>query len=411
MPSAQEAASGEELALRRGQRKRDKERMSDIIAAQRARIPKGAPRSVAKGKPSVKRHRKDGENSDEDAEYVAGTDEESEPEDEEEDDSDDEVQILPNDELASILSSKTVPERGAGNTSHASTTTSAGEKRKRASKASKTASVAVADAVDPLDPAGRPIAGSATRKRSKTYLFFKDLGKKDADTLYECFTCKKVVKVTESMKGSLNNLVMHLKAHSALNVLHDYLKKTEGPASEEHIAMAQGSKPMNEKDTNTLLRSLDEKRETLDKAWARQREAQTEEFNQKKFEALLVDWVVASDQPFTEPEQPQFKAMLEYLHTRGELKIPGRTTIKDRVMGLGSVTVGKVKEMIKVRSFHHCHVVLCSSSSRIGQRKLLKFANGLELPIHFHLHHLLDNSGILGAYDVVSDKRDLGEHV
>ncbi|KZV78298.1 hypothetical protein EXIGLDRAFT_709898 [Exidia glandulosa HHB12029] len=112
--------------------------------------------------------------------------------------------------------------------------------------------------------------------------------------------------------------------------------------------MAQGRKSMNEKNTNVLLHSLDEKRETLDKAWVRQREAQTEEFDQKKIEALLVDWVVASDQPFTEPEQPQFKAMLKYLHTRGELKIPGRTTIKDLVMGLGSVTVGKVKEMIKI---------------------------------------------------------------
>ncbi|KAF8179736.1 hypothetical protein K438DRAFT_1768768 [Mycena galopus ATCC 62051] len=59
-------------------------------------------------------------------------------------------------------------------------------------------------------------------------------------------------------------------------------------------------------------------------------------WDQKEFERLLVEWLVASDQPFQEVERPQFRSLLEYVrHRAEELDVPSSSTMQRRVMDMG----------------------------------------------------------------------------
>lgn len=69
----------------------------------------------------------------------------------------------------------------------------------------------------------------------------------------------------------------------------------------------------------------------------------------KEFERLLVEWIVACDQPFEEVERPEFIALLEYTHHRTtKLHIPSAPTIKRQVMKLGETMQENMKNMIAV---------------------------------------------------------------
>ncbi len=73
-------------------------------------------------------------------------------------------------------------------------------------------------------------------------------------------------------------------------------------------------------------------------------------FDQNMFEKLLVEWIVACDQPFEEVERPELRRLLEYTHHSFKaLQVPHRTTIKTRVMKMGEDTINEVKKMFSVR--------------------------------------------------------------
>jgi hypothetical protein len=79
----------------------------------------------------------------------------------------------------------------------------------------------------------------------------------------------------------------------------------------------------------------------------------------EKFEQLLMEWIVACDQPFDEVEKPEFIAMMNFTHhSGGRLKIPKREGIKRRVMKMGEETIKGVCKMFKVRS-HLFRLALC----------------------------------------------------
>ena len=59
-------------------------------------------------------------------------------------------------------------------------------------------------------------------------------------------------------------------------------------------------------------------------------------WDQEKFEQLIVDWIVACDQPFSEVDKTEFRAILNYAHHPStNLKIPHRNAIKHRIMQMG----------------------------------------------------------------------------
>jgi hypothetical protein len=81
-------------------------------------------------------------------------------------------------------------------------------------------------------------------------------------------------------------------------------------------------------------------------------------WDQEKFKQLLMEWVIACDQPFEEVERPQFIAMMNHTHHSGTpLTIPKRDGIRRRLMKMGDDTIEDVRKMFSVRyylcSFHN----------------------------------------------------------
>lgn len=73
-------------------------------------------------------------------------------------------------------------------------------------------------------------------------------------------------------------------------------------------------------------------------------------WDQHEFEELLAQWIVACDQPFDQVEHPGFKRLLDYTykHARKPLKIPGRHTIRTRIMKMGQDTIEETSRMFAV---------------------------------------------------------------
>lgn len=72
-------------------------------------------------------------------------------------------------------------------------------------------------------------------------------------------------------------------------------------------------------------------------------------WSQDKFKELLTSWVVASDQPFTEVENPEFVEMLSYVCSSATpLEIPGRNSVKRSVMKMADEGIKETKKMFAV---------------------------------------------------------------
>ena len=75
-------------------------------------------------------------------------------------------------------------------------------------------------------------------------------------------------------------------------------------------------------------------------------------------ERLIVEWMVACDQPFTEVDRPEFRDMLTYAHHPSPtLKIPHCNAIKPHMMKMGDDCVEATKEMFTVSVFHFKYFV------------------------------------------------------
>ncbi|KAJ7431702.1 hypothetical protein B0H11DRAFT_2238770 [Mycena galericulata] len=74
-------------------------------------------------------------------------------------------------------------------------------------------------------------------------------------------------------------------------------------------------------------------------------------WNQAHFEELLAKWIAATDQPFSIVEEPEFKALLNYVHHHSAriLALPSADTIKRRIMAMGVDTEKKLAEIFAVR--------------------------------------------------------------
>ena len=66
---------------------------------------------------------------------------------------------------------------------------------------------------------------------------------------------------------------------------------------------------------------------------------------------MLAKWIVATDQPFSTVDEPEFHDLLMYTHHPSpNLHIPHRDAIKWRIMKMGEDTIEATKEMFKVRT-------------------------------------------------------------
>ena len=72
-------------------------------------------------------------------------------------------------------------------------------------------------------------------------------------------------------------------------------------------------------------------------------------WDQEKFEQVLMEWVIACDQPFEEVERPEFIAMMNYMHHTGTpLKILKCNSIKQCLMKMGNDTIEDICNMFLV---------------------------------------------------------------
>lgn len=77
-----------------------------------------------------------------------------------------------------------------------------------------------------------------------------------------------------------------------------------------------------------------------------------EPWNQEKFEQLLIEWMIACDQPFDEVEKPEFIAAMSYGCTASKFNLPKWDGVRRWVMKLGDETVEQIKAMFAVRLPH-----------------------------------------------------------
>lgn len=67
---------------------------------------------------------------------------------------------------------------------------------------------------------------------------------------------------------------------------------------------------------------------------------------------IIMEWIIACDQPFKEVKRPIFVVMMNYAHHTGTLlKIPKCKSIKWHLMKMGSKTVEDVHRMFLVWSY------------------------------------------------------------
>lgn len=75
-------------------------------------------------------------------------------------------------------------------------------------------------------------------------------------------------------------------------------------------------------------------------------------WDQGKFERLLVEWLVACDQPFQEVERPELRRLLEYVHHRAPgLNIPSANTVQRRVDDMGKDLKKELNAFFAVSGF------------------------------------------------------------
>ena len=96
-----------------------------------------------------------------------------------------------------------------------------------------------------------------------------------------------------------------------------------------------------------------------------------DDFKQEMFEALLANWVAATDQPFDTTESPEFRELLQYLYQKTtDLHIPGRHSIRNRITKMGDTTVTELKQMFAVSCLSHCDLLSLTEPSQQHMGKI-----------------------------------------
>ncbi|KAK6984038.1 ribonuclease H-like domain-containing protein [Favolaschia claudopus] len=281
--------------------------------------------------------------SDEETEYIGSSDSNLS-------DSDSGVQVT-NEELIDTLTTKTIP-KGAPRSGKPS--------KKKARKSTDAHRSRMPSS--PLQPQQRTPRTTTT---NPIYHFFENITNKahgqkaiKGDKFFKCFhgeSPKKVLKITAAMHASLNGLTGHLKNVSPeMFRFYEILKDRKTPVTPEEADIASGRKTFAKRED--LLAYLDKvasattlNQQTIREAFARAQEMKIGPWDQATFKRLLVEWLVACDQPFSEVERPEFQDLLHYVHHREPaLEIPSGRTVKRRVDDMLPDLVRELKSFFAV---------------------------------------------------------------
>ncbi|KAF8812195.1 hypothetical protein BYT27DRAFT_7221221 [Phlegmacium glaucopus] len=252
-----------------------------------------------------------------------------------------------------MLPSKTIPSTGRGSGKcphrlHQQPTLEEVEDDETPQRLSQTLSF---DSLFILEEIGS--TGSAKRNKPKDlqrnpiYHFYEmvELGSNgkagnSGDRHYKCYHGNwKVLTITKAMKSSLNGDFYSLLKE----------RPVDDPITQEEISIASGKKKLNPGTATNYIKNLEAKLESIRRAFEKQEAQALGDWDQARFEELLLKWVVACDQPFDKVEKPEFKKLMEYTrHCAQPLKMPGQNGIKRRVMDMGEGGINETKIMFAV---------------------------------------------------------------
>ncbi|KIJ91394.1 hypothetical protein K443DRAFT_32511, partial [Laccaria amethystina LaAM-08-1] len=182
-----------------------------------------------------------------------------------------------------------------------------------------------------------PIASEITNiegggKQNPIYLFYEQVdvnkdGKagEPGDKHYKCYHGNhKVLTISKAMNCSLNGTSHFPPLHQ----LFLYMKlRIEHPPTSEEIQFASGRKPFGSSIHAEYLQKLNAQTSGIKEAFAKQKANAAEPWDQAKFEELLIEWIVACDQPFDEVEKPEFVSMMEYKRDPTKFSLPKKDGI------------------------------------------------------------------------------------
>ncbi|KAJ3541549.1 hypothetical protein NMY22_g3845 [Coprinellus aureogranulatus] len=227
-----------------------------------------------------------------------------------------------NDELANILPTKTQASRKRNTTTAQSTI------HPKCSRPS----VTVEEVEDEDAPRPQPLRSSASisstagSSNSKTknpiYYFFRRVNANSGtvqhvlrDVTRALGLDKKIMRITTAMKHNTKYMVDHLShnfpmLHQVYLALKDE-HRTKPPTSLE-LDLASGKVSITNPAAIAYLKEHGSRPSTIVEAFENQVKA---EWNQEEFEKALINWLVTSDQPFSEVENPEFRRLLQYTHS------------------------------------------------------------------------------------------------
>ncbi|SJL18443.1 uncharacterized protein ARMOST_22032 [Armillaria ostoyae] len=293
---------------------------------------------------------------DEDDDDYEDTD--AELDDGETDTSDEDDSAIPNKELASMLPSKTIPLGGKPAEHQLRKASKTKPPKKRQHVAEEEGSTS-RDTTPRVVPDSQPSTSNVRSKKKSAIHYFFELVRVDAkgntfqgapgDKHYRCHhgQCK-IITILGTSRSNLTTLVNHLKHHfPAMHRLYMILHDRKDPPTEEEIEIANGTRKLDATSAASYLKKLELASENIIQAFQRQTVQAAGEWDQEKFKRLLLEWIVACDQPFEEVERPEFWSLLIYTHHPAPepLNIPSRTTVQRKIMKMGEDVVSSLRQM------------------------------------------------------------------
>lgn len=351
--------------LRRGERKKNTEKMHTSIAAEQCnelgvvlkkhRLPEQGQQSGRPAKkPKINTTDMDNKSDPDDGDFASdgslmGSSEDNDTEVDE---------VHPsNAEIADILPSKTIPTtgRGAGKRKKNKVTVEEVEDVESAQNLRARSPVATGSSIIEVNDSHQKSQRLPTR--NPIYYFYEKV-EHDAkgsvgnvgDKHYKCFHGnQKVLTITKAMKSSLNGLIGNLKSSSpTMFRLYMILKSRhpEGNVTQAEIDIASGKRPLTAEASSEFVGGLEAQSESIRDAFTKQKEQAAGPWSHTKFQDLLTKWIVASDQPFDTVENPEFQELITYIHHPAPtIKIPGRHVIRRQAMKMGEDAIEATKKM------------------------------------------------------------------
>ncbi|KAK0446615.1 hypothetical protein EV421DRAFT_1901468 [Armillaria borealis] len=222
---------------------------------------------------------------------------------------------IPNEELANMLPSKTVPSTSTPKDSKKWKQHNI--KRRRASgmppaKRTKCTNANVPDEGLTV-PTGEVLSGTSAstlkpttgkyKKRNPIYLFYESVdvdangsSGSPGDQHYKCYHGNhKVLTIMKAMRSSLNGLIGHLKHFPVMYRLYEVLHQHPEPPTSEEEDIASGKHVLKKDVSREYLSQLEKVSENIVKALEKQAAKAVGDWDQAKFKCLLLEWIIACD--------------------------------------------------------------------------------------------------------------------